>query len=114
MTALESIDIKSTQGWPRRARHWAPFVIVSLIGASGAFAAFHIASEAEDAHTRGVIELRAEWRARDFERKLGMFANSVEAMASLVASGETVNPEVFHRFAAHSYQAGDPLRRLIW
>jgi PAS domain S-box-containing protein len=85
-----------------------------LIGASAAMAAFRIASEAEHARIRGVIELRAEWRARDVERKLGIFANPVEAMAVLFASEETMNGDLFNRFAATSHTAGDPLRRLAW
>jgi PAS domain-containing protein len=60
------------------------------------------------------MELRAEWRARDFERKLYLLTNDVEAMAVLLASEKTPDSGLFDRFAARSHQTGDPLQRLIW
>src|SRR5688572_18576338 len=94
--------------------HWLPLIIVALIGAIGASAVFYIAAETEDARIRSVLEFRAEWRARDFERKLDTLADSVHATSVMFASTENVDPELFRRFAARSYEPGDPLRRLVW
>jgi len=101
----------------RRGRdvgRWAPFLIVALIGAIAALVAFRWAADAEATRVRGAMELRAEWRARDFERKLGILADPVGAMAILLASVGTVSPDLFHRFAAGSHPQSHPLRRLAW
>jgi PAS domain S-box-containing protein len=93
---------------------WLPLAIVALLGAAGAATAYQIATRNDDLRIRGVMELRAEWRARDFERKLYLLANDIEAMAILQASEQTPDAGLFDRFAAQSHQAGDPLQRLIW
>jgi len=101
----------------RRGRdvgRWAPFLIVALIGAIAALVAFRWAADAEATRVRGAMELRAEWRARDFERKLGILADPVGAMAILLTSVGTVSPDLFHRFAAGSHPQSHPLRRLAW
>ena len=99
--------------WQRIAR-WLPFAIVALIGVAGAIAAQRMAVATDDVRIRGVMELRAEWRARDFERKLDLLASDVNAMAVLLASEKTIDPTLFERFAARSHQAGAPLQRLVW
>src|SRR6266851_7147087 len=101
----------------RRGRdvgRWAPFLIVALIGAIAALVAFRWTADADAARVRGAMELRAEWRARDFERKLGILADPVGAMAILLTSVGTVSPDLFHRFAAGSHPQSHPLRRLAW
>src|SRR5437773_608585 len=112
MTSLDDIDDRLRHG--RGLGRWVPFVIVGLIGAIAAVVAYRIAADADDARVRGAMELRAEWRARDFERKLGILAEPVEAMAILLASVGNVSPDLFHRFAAGSHSQADPLRRLAW
>src|ERR1041384_3837747 len=77
---------------------WLPFIVVALLGIIGAYIAFRVATDADDVRLRGAMELRAEWRARDFERKLRILANPVEAMAILLASQQSVEADEFHRF----------------
>src|SRR5437660_4052531 len=114
MTSFGNVDDGLRHGRARGLGHWVPFVIVGVIGAIAAVVAFRIAADADDARVRGAMELRAEWRARDFERKLGILAEPVEAMAILLASVGNVSPDLFHRFAAGSHSQADPLRRLAW
>jgi signal transduction histidine kinase len=102
------------RGRARGVARWLPFVIAALVGAIGAVIAFRIAADADETRVRGAMELRAEWRARDVERKLHILANPVAAMAVLLASMETVDPDLFHRFAEQSHTLADPLRRLAW
>src|SRR5579863_4832096 len=60
-----------------RIARWLPFAVVALVGALGAAATYYVAAETDDARIRGAMELRAEWRALDFERKLRILANPV-------------------------------------
>ncbi len=114
MTASNHFDAGLRRGRSRGAGRWLPFLVVALIGAFAAVFAFRIAADADDTRARGAMELRAEWRARDFERKLGILADPVEAMAILLTSVAKVSPDLFHRFAAGSHTQTDPLRRLAW
>jgi hypothetical protein len=76
VTSPPDLDAKLPFGRGRLGR-WVPLIIIALIGAIGATAAFHIAVETDDVRIRSVLELRAEWRARDFERKLDTLADAV-------------------------------------
>src|SRR5713226_1522595 len=100
MTSPGAVVDESSHRRGRDVGRWVPFVIVALIGAIAAVVAFRIAADADDARVRGAMELRVEWRARDFERKLGILADPVNAMAILLTSAGTVSPDLFHRFAS--------------
>jgi signal transduction histidine kinase len=114
MTALDDFVDGLRGGRGRGAGRWVPLIVVALIGAFAAVFAFRVAADADDTRVQGAMEVRAEWRARDFERKLGILADPVEAMAILLTSVAKVSPELFHRFAAGSHTQTDPLRRLAW
>jgi|SRR6266702_516020 len=95
----------------RDIARWVPFVIVALIGAIAAVVAFRIAADADDTRVHGAMELRAEWRARDLERKLGTLADPVEAMAILLASDRepgSVSP--LRRWISHGISSSAPSR----
>src|SRR5260370_24412890 len=112
MTGSNHFDAGLRRGRSRGAGRWLPFLVVALIGAFAAVFAFRIAADADDTRARGAMELRAEWRARDFERKLGILADPVQAMAILLTAVAKVSPDLFHRFAAGAHTQTHPLHRL--
>lgn len=61
-----------------------------------------------------MLELRAESRARDFERKLVIANEPLEALAIFIATQNEVKPEEFHRFARLGHGPDDPNSALVW
>jgi diguanylate cyclase (GGDEF)-like protein len=95
-------------------KHAGPVVIVASLGALASAAAWYAASQSDEARVRGVLELRAEWRARDLERKLQNSLASVEALAALARTQETVDGRLLRLFALQIRRPYDGTRRLGW
>lgn len=102
------------ESWQASAKHLAPILITALVGALASGGAWYAACGADDARIRGVLELRAEWRARDLERKLQQSTNSVQALATLVGIQHDADPEFLQRFASNAHRSTGPIRRLGW
>ncbi len=93
---------------------WAPTLAILAIGVAISFAAFDIAQRLDDTHVRGVLELRAEWRVQDFERKLGAIAEDAEAMAVYVAVERNAAIDNIRRLAHLLHDPKDSNSALIW
>jgi PAS domain S-box-containing protein len=88
--------------------------VVAIVGALMSVAVFGLAQKLDMARVRGTLELRAEWRARDFEHKLDIASESVEALADYVAVQTTLDRDALRRFShlAHADQGSG--QALIW
>jgi len=111
LAAEESIENPHRGG---RVGSLYPLIIVALVGVCGAIVSFWLTSAADHARIRSALELRAEWRARDFEHKLRILANPIEALAALLAASDRLDAGLFQRVASRSHAPNDPLRRLVW
>jgi PAS domain S-box-containing protein len=87
---------------------------VGAIGIAASFAVFTIARSADDARVKSILELRVEWRARDFERKILLAAESVKALAVHVAAEKNFDSVAFHRVAELGHDPGESITALDW
>lgn len=99
---------------PRSRTHLLPIFMIAVAGALAAGGTWYAASQADEARVRGVLELRAEWRTRDLERKLRQSHSSVQALAKLVGAQDGVDRELLQRFVDNTRTSTDPTRRLGW
>src|ERR1700761_842638 len=83
---------------PALAR-WGSIAVLFAVGAALSFIAFSIARHNDDQRVANVLELRVEWRAQDFQRKIAIAANDIEAMAIYLATQGDITAENFNRFA---------------
>ncbi len=87
---------------------------IALAGAACSTGAYFLARNADDARVRAVLDLRAEWRARDFERKLSLAVNDVGALAALMMTEGAVDAATFTRYAELQRWPADGYSSLIW
>jgi PAS domain S-box-containing protein len=100
----------------RKARlsRWWPAIAVAAVGIAVSLTAFVIARNADDARIRSILELRVEWRARDFQRKILLSAESVKALAVHVAAQRNFDSEAFHRVARLWHEPDEAMTALDW
>jgi signal transduction histidine kinase/ActR/RegA family two-component response regulator len=95
-------------------RGWIAPVVVGLVGIAISWSAFWLAQRADERRVRSVIELRAEWRARDLEAKLRLSGNAVENIAIATAANTALDPDQFNRIARRAREGLDHVNALQW
>jgi PAS domain S-box-containing protein len=99
----------------RRRRTWLGQVVaLGMIGVVLSMATFHITRLIDLDRINGVLELRAEWRARDMERKLGVTGKSAEALAIYLAAEGEMTAARFHNFARLAHDRTSLDTALYW
>ena len=93
---------------------WLPPLVIAAIGIALSLAVFSGMRSADEAHLRSDLALRVEWRARDFERKIELATNSLEALALFMAAQKNVDAASFHSFARLLHDANDSHTELDW
>lgn len=92
---------------------WLPSLVVALVGAALSVIAFEAARRVDDGRVTGVLEFRADWRARDFKRKLGQADTALGDLVAFIASTE-VNAAAFHKFVRLIHRSDDASSALSW
>lgn len=95
-------------------RGWIAPVAIGLVGIAISCTAFWFAQRADERRIRSIIELRAEWRARDLEAKIRLSGNAVENIAIATAANAVLNPEQFNRIARRAREGLDHVNALQW
>jgi signal transduction histidine kinase len=76
--------------------------------------AFWAAERADHRRVLGILESRAEWRARDLEAKIRLSGNAVENVAIALAANPSLGPDEFHRIATRARHELDHVNSLQW
>jgi PAS domain S-box-containing protein len=97
----------------RRARA-LQVAVLALSGICLSVSASYLARRADDDRVRSVLEARAEWRARDLERKLAAAGRSAEALAIYLTAQGEVTAAQFHTFARLAHDPADADTALYW
>src|SRR6202034_1812654 len=84
------------------------------VGTALSFLAFKFSRDLDNQRVSSMLDLRVEWRAQDFERKIAIAANDIESMAHHLATQGDVDATNFTRFAELAHSNADPVRALIW
>src|SRR4029077_1598920 len=90
------------------------FVAIGAIGVVCSLLVFDAERRADDAHVQALLELRGEWRARDFEYKIRRDVDSVGILANYIAVEDKLDANSFHRFAQLRHTDSDPKSALSW
>ncbi|HEX3430953.1 MAG TPA: CHASE domain-containing protein [Rhizomicrobium sp.] len=93
---------------------WWPALAVAAVGIVASLAAFTVARSADDGRIKGILDLRVEWRARDFERKILLSAESVRALAVHAAADDNFDSVAFHRVARLGHDPAEAITALDW
>jgi len=93
---------------------YGPILAILLVGIIASLVVFDLSRAVDRARSMSVLELRAEWRARDLQAKIYGTADAASALAAFIASQGEPDRSSFHRFARSTYQEGDPIRSLVW
>ncbi len=88
--------------------------VAVVVGVVLSAMAYVLARRSDDERVQTALELRAEWRARDFERKLTLSAYPVQILAPLIAAQDDFNPGVFYRFVRLAHGVDDVADGLSW
>jgi PAS domain S-box-containing protein len=102
-----------TQAQPRTLR-WGQIAALAIAGVCLSFATYQLASRTDADRVRASLELRAEWRARDIERKLAFIDKGAAALAIYLAAEGNVSAKQFHAFARLAHTQGDFDGALDW
>ena len=92
-------------------------IALAAIGALGVVCSllvFDAELRADDARVQALLELRVEWRARDFEYKIRRDVDSVGVLANYIAAQDNLDAKGFHRFAQLRHTGNDPKSALSW
>jgi PAS domain S-box-containing protein len=89
-------------------------IAITVIGLALSGLAFWLARQADDRRVQSYLELRAQWRAQDFQAKLLAAAAPLEAIATYVNTNDNFTPEQFLRLAAGTRDNGDTTRVFAW
>ena len=103
--------IKIGQIRPRWRQAVPPLILA--IGTGLSLFVFYEATITDDARVRSVLELRAEWRASDFDSKISDAAVPVEALAISIAAHPNSSAAEFHHLALQA-RGDDPIAGLAW
>ena len=87
---------------------------VAFAGIILSIAAYNGARLAEHDRVLGALELHAERRARDIERRLAVAGGSAEALAIYLAADGEVTAAQFHNFAQLAHDQADADSALYW
>jgi PAS domain S-box-containing protein len=98
----------------RAVSRWMPLLGVALIGVIVSCGTFVLVRNADKARVESVLDLQADWRARDFERKIRNAVEPIQALVVYVASEDEIDQGKFQRFARQVHAAEDPTRSLFW
>src|SRR6202035_3029531 len=101
----------------RNRTSFAAAIALVAIGALGVVCSllvFDAGRRAEDARVQALLELRVEWRARDFEYKIRRDVDSVGVLANYIAAQGNLDAKSFHRFAQQRHPDNDPKSALSW
>jgi PAS domain S-box-containing protein len=101
-------------GARRRMRDAVPLLAIILVGALLSWWSYRHAASSDETQVQGVLELRAEWRARDLERKIQIAAGPVQNVAIYMTTQDGADAEHFHRLVDRNHAADDPIRALVW
>ena len=94
---------------------WLHLVAIVAAGIGLSYLAHRFAMEADAAAARGVLELRAEWRAKDLEHKIGNAATRPLAVAAFMASRDVPDHTAFQEIVAQVQDhPGDPIATILW
>jgi PAS domain S-box-containing protein len=93
---------------------WAQVAALAIVGVILSVVMFRIAKSADSARIEGALEFRAEWRARDIERKLLVAGKSAEALAIYLSAGGEISAARFHHFARLAHDHADLDSVLYW
>jgi len=95
-------------------RWWLVPVGIGLLGVALSCLAFLFADRADDRRVQGLLQSRAEWRARDIEAKIRLSGNAVENVAIAISANPFLDPESFRRLALRARRAIDHVNALQW
>jgi signal transduction histidine kinase/CheY-like chemotaxis protein len=93
---------------------WVAPVGVGILGVVLSLLAFWSAQRADQERVRTVLELRADWRARDLEAKIRMSGNAVENLAIAMAATTAPDAGQFKKIAARAHRGLDHVNSLQW
>jgi len=93
---------------------WIELVALAAAGVALSLAVFLVARAADDQRVRGALELRAEWRAQDFHRKLIHATDSLEALAVFIATQDQLDGVAFDDSAQLILGHEDSVTSLVW
>jgi len=91
-----------------------PALLIVLVGIAVSSAAFILARRSDDAGIRAGFELRAEWRARDFERKLAVSVDSLQSLALVISLRSELSADEFQQAARLGHDQDDVNNALVW
>jgi PAS domain S-box-containing protein len=89
-------------------------VAIGALGVVCSLLVFDAERRADDARVQALLELRVEWRARDFEYKIRRDVDSVGVLANYIAAQGNLDAKSFHRFAQLRHAENDPESALSW
>jgi PAS domain S-box-containing protein len=89
-------------------------VAIGAIGVVCSLLVFDAERRADNARVQALLELRVEWRARDFEYKIRRDVDSVGVLANYIAVEDNLDAKRFHRFAQLRHTENDPASALSW
>jgi PAS domain S-box-containing protein len=78
---------------------WLPSLVIAIVGVSLSLVIFAQTRNADEISARDDMELRVEWRTKDFEHKIRNATEGLEAVATLMSSQHTMDAATFHGFA---------------
>lgn len=98
-----------------RLRSWLPVAGVIAAGLVLSYLAYGLAQRVDEERARGVLALRAEWRAMDFAHKIENFATvPLSTVAAFVNTYPGFTAEEFEVIARQARQPGDPILAILW
>ena len=89
-------------------------VAIGALGVVCSLLVFDAERAADDARVQALLELRVEWRARDFEYKIRRDVDSVGVLANYISAQDNLDAKSFHRFAQLRHTENDPKSALSW
>ncbi len=98
----------------RISKSWWVLLAVAAAGIAISTGVLFLARNLEEARVRSVLNLRAEWRASDFDHKLALAVNDLGALAALMTAQAPVDAATFGRFAELVHGPTDSYSSLLW
>jgi signal transduction histidine kinase/CheY-like chemotaxis protein len=95
-------------------RWWIAPAGVGIIGVALSCFAFWAAERADERRVRTALELRSEWRARDFEAKIRLAGEAVAVLAVAIAAGAPLDQEKFVQIATRARNGDAHVHSLQW
>jgi PAS domain S-box-containing protein len=82
----------------RAPGRWRALSLILVIGFVLSCGAAWFAHRLDHQHIQEILEFRAQWRAQDMQAKIIASAAPMKAVATFVASSDSLDPAQFHRF----------------